>query len=121
MDLRSRLNTYLRRQATRFPPEHALRRWAAGVWAWYLARAGGYVAVPIHGEPIRLDVSFRSYPLDYEQEAVTAFLNLIVPGDVVWDIGANVGIYTLLAARETGRAGHVVAWEPSPATFRLLT
>jgi FkbM family methyltransferase len=79
------------------------------------------MVVPIHGEPIRLHVSFRSYPLDYEQKALSAFLSLIAPGDVVWDVGANVGIYTLLAARKTGPAGRVVAWEPSPATFRILS
>jgi FkbM family methyltransferase len=36
----------------------------------------------------------------------------IQPGDVVYDVGANVGIYTLLAAGVVGKSGHVTAFEP---------
>lgn len=34
------------------------------------------------------------------------------PGDVVYDVGANVGFYTVLVARLTGPGGRVVAFEP---------
>lgn len=37
---------------------------------------------------------------------------MIRPGDVVLDVGANVGFYSLLAARAAGKAGRVVAFEP---------
>ncbi len=40
------------------------------------------------------------------------------PGEVLYDIGANVGAYTLLAAVATG--ARVVAFEPSPANFAAL-
>ncbi len=36
----------------------------------------------------------------------------IAPGDCVLDVGANVGFFTVLAARRTGSAGQVVAFEP---------
>lgn len=42
-----------------------------------------------------------------------ALLGLLRPGDVVYDVGANVGWYSLLAARAVGPAGSVVAFEPS--------
>ncbi len=35
-------------------------------------------------------------------------------GDVVYDVGANVGFFTVLAARLVGTEGHVVAFEPVP-------
>jgi FkbM family methyltransferase len=38
----------------------------------------------------------------------------VYPGDVVYDVGANVGFFTLLAARLTGANGHVYAFEPVP-------
>ena len=44
----------------------------------------------------------------------------IRPGDVVWDVGANVGVYALLAARLLGDAGTVVAVEPGYANFAAL-
>jgi FkbM family methyltransferase len=38
----------------------------------------------------------------------------IKPGAVVWDIGANIGFYTLIAARLVD-TGQVIAFEPLPA------
>ena len=42
------------------------------------------------------------------------------PGRVVYDIGANVGPYTLIAAHRVGSGGHVYAFEPGYATFAHL-
>lgn len=41
-------------------------------------------------------------------------------GDVVLDIGANVGWFSLLAAKCIGRAGRVHAFEPRPQTAAML-
>jgi FkbM family methyltransferase len=46
--------------------------------------------------------------------------NAIEPGDVVWDIGANVGLYTKQFLGWTGTRGCVVAFEPFPPTFEKL-
>lgn len=48
------------------------------------------------------------------------FAREIQPGDVVIDVGANIGYYTLLAARRVGPTGHVYAFEPEPEAFALL-
>jgi FkbM family methyltransferase len=37
-----------------------------------------------------------------------------------WDIGANVGMFSLFAARIVGARGKAVAFEPSPDVFDLL-
>jgi FkbM family methyltransferase len=41
-------------------------------------------------------------------------------GDVVFDVGANVGVYTGLAAAVVGSAGHVYAFEPGPDNLSNL-
>jgi FkbM family methyltransferase len=45
---------------------------------------------------------------------------LVRPGMRVIDVGANVGLYSLLLSRLTGGSGHVVAFEPEPELFAAL-
>jgi FkbM family methyltransferase len=45
---------------------------------------------------------------------------LIDPGDVVADVGANLGYMTSLAAARVGREGTVLAFEPHPRAYELL-
>jgi FkbM family methyltransferase len=44
----------------------------------------------------------------------------VQPGEVFYDIGANIGVYTVLAAERVGAAGKVFAFEPHSATFARL-
>ena len=41
-------------------------------------------------------------------------------GEVVIDIGAHIGTYTVRAAKAVGKEGLVIALEPDPENFRLL-
>jgi FkbM family methyltransferase len=56
----------------------------------------------------------------YESDIQDVFSTVVRPGDVVYDIGANVGFLTLLAAKLVGPAGTVVAFEPDPASRAYL-
>ncbi|MFH1370996.1 MAG: FkbM family methyltransferase [Planctomycetota bacterium] len=55
-----------------------------------------------------------------ELEVQRAFCESVKSGDVVYDIGGNVGFYTLLASRLVGSAGKVVTIEPVPANLAFL-
>lgn len=42
------------------------------------------------------------------------------PGDVFYDVGANIGVFSLPAAHRAGSGGRVVAFEPHAATIATL-
>lgn len=44
----------------------------------------------------------------------------IRPGQIIVDVGANLGLYTVLLSRLVGPAGRVISFEPDPALFNLL-
>ena len=46
--------------------------------------------------------------------------NNVKPGEVFYDIGANIGVYTILAAYHAGPKGEVYAFEPHSANFTRL-
>ena len=54
------------------------------------------------------------------EPAARAMQSLLRPGDVMIDAGANIGLFTVLAAARVGSHGHVIACEPSSATMALL-
>jgi FkbM family methyltransferase len=55
-----------------------------------------------------------------ERFEVECWRGLIRPGAVVADVGANLGLFTLLAARSAGPEGHVHSFEPDPANASAL-
>lgn len=48
------------------------------------------------------------------------FKKVVKQGDIVVDVGASLGFYTLLAAKLVGEKGKVYAFEPEPTNYSLL-
>ncbi|WP_157838265.1 FkbM family methyltransferase [Mycolicibacterium aromaticivorans] len=57
---------------------------------------------------------------EWEPDLTRFIVNRLRDGDVFIDVGANVGYYSLLAARSVGVNGNVVAVEASPVMFDQL-
>jgi len=74
------------------------------------------------GHDYRLDPPlYASRPERYEPAVVAAIIDKVHEGSVVYDIGAHVGLVTLIAARRVSPgSGRVYAFEPSPEKFALL-
>jgi FkbM family methyltransferase len=56
----------------------------------------------------------------YEPKVSACLRELLQPGMVFCDVGANLGVFTLLAARQVGPTGQVFSFEPVPANFDVL-
>jgi FkbM family methyltransferase len=56
----------------------------------------------------------------YEVDRLAAFGEAICPGATVYDVGANVGIYMLLASVKAGPTGLVYAFEPVERNLHYL-
>ena len=63
---------------------------------------------------------WRARPCSKEPFTVAWLENSLKPGDVFYDIGANVGSFSLIAARSLRNEVTVVAFEPGYASFARL-
>jgi FkbM family methyltransferase len=65
-----------------------------------------------------MDAFEINYANSTEYNVLEKFLHELKPDDVVWDIGANLGIYSLLAAKR--QKVTIIAFEPHPTTVVRL-
>jgi FkbM family methyltransferase len=56
----------------------------------------------------------------HEPSEISLFEKLLRVGDVVVDVGANIGYFSLIFAQLIGTEGKVYAFEPSPVNYSLL-
>lgn len=102
------------------------RRWRPPVGLW---RLRGYASARLGGETIRFgDIvgtpdewwAIAAKRGRWERPVVDAFAAAVPAGGVVFDVGAWIGPYTLLASRLVGPGGRVFSFEPDPVARRLL-
>ena len=74
------------------------------------------------GMALSLDLqSEKDYWLGtYEVDLQAAVSDLVRPGMVAYDVGANIGYVSLLLARKVGKTGKVFAFEALPANLERL-
>jgi FkbM family methyltransferase len=81
-----------------------------------LLPAGAVVRIvrgPARGKRWIADSSTHGFWLGYwEPGNQRRFAAHLKPGDVVYDIGAHVGLYTLISSGRVGSTGHVNSFEP---------
>lgn len=57
---------------------------------------------------------------EYEEYEIDLFRAAVKPGMVLLDVGANIGIYSLAAAQQTGDRARIFAFEPEPSAMAML-
>lgn len=63
---------------------------------------------------------YRAYKAWSDRAERAILSELLTPGMTVFDVGANIGVYTRFIAEHVGRSGHVVAFEPESRNIERL-
>lgn len=104
--------------AGRYGVDHGMRPRTAGPTDWIKAS----MAIEINGKPVRFCVPnqraiFRVETIETKEPKTVEWIRNMPPESVLWDIGANIGIYSAYAAAY----GHqVVAVEADPGHTKAL-
>jgi FkbM family methyltransferase len=75
--------------------------------------------------PILVDIyeriqSYMYFIGEYERNETKRFIHSIHIGDVVMDLGANIGYFSLIASKRVGLNGHIYSFEASPKIYESL-
>jgi FkbM family methyltransferase len=107
----------------RFPVIGPGLRWASAkliprdALTWVQVQRGAAQGIWLRLNPRTGREYFNS---DVEPEVQAILLKYLRPGMIVYDIGANIGFFSLLAARLVGATGHVTAFEADPEIVARL-
>jgi len=63
---------------------------------------------------------FRYFERDYELNNINFINNYVTNGMTVIDVGAHIGLLSIVMAKKTGANGQVFSFEPTPSTFAIL-
>ena len=101
--------------------------WLLKLFARYTPSFQHYKVSLANGDYMYLDLredmcfgQFFDGCISGEQGTDLLFHRLLQKGDVVIDIGANIGYYTRIASKSVGSTGRVFAFEPSPNALSVL-
>jgi FkbM family methyltransferase len=74
-----------------------------------------------NGYSVKIPTRFINYfPSNYEEENFSFLTAHCKKGGVVLDIGAHIGLFSVIASEIAGNTGKVFAFEPSPSTTEFL-
>jgi FkbM family methyltransferase len=74
-----------------------------------------------NGYSVKIPTRFINYfPSNYEAENFSFLSQHCIKGAVVFDIGAHIGLFSVIASEIAGNSGKVFAFEPSPSTTGFL-
>jgi FkbM family methyltransferase len=122
---RDTLREHVRELEARLDDERGSRAGSTGLHGTYVGEGrmlisttwGGRLLVPSDDLSLMPElVAHGTYDVPF-----TSFVQRhIQPGDTVIDVGANVGLFTLLLAYQVWEHGRVIAYEASPRMLELL-
>jgi len=84
---------------------------------WVQVKKGPAAGIWLHLNP-RFEADYAGQ--NYEPAVEKALFSHVQPGGIFYDVGAHIGVFSLMAARLVGPRGCVFAFEPDPANLRRI-
>jgi FkbM family methyltransferase len=122
-----------RLEQLRLTPEQLIADFAASAEGKSRGPVSGEASAPVREQRVELDGfsilidandlvigAHLAQHQTWEPDVTRAIRTLLREGDTFVDVGANIGYFTLLAARQVGPRGRVIAVEPAPGNYALL-
>jgi FkbM family methyltransferase len=85
------------------------------------ALPGPRLPTHLHGQTVWLARDcWQTVYSRYEPHMASAIKESLPSGGTFWDVGANIGLFSLYASKIVGPGGRVLSFEPSPDVLTLL-
>ncbi len=75
-----------------------------------------YIKINLYKESILSRLIYNGF----EKDETDYVVSILSEGDIFIDVGANIGLFSLIASKKVGDKGLVISFEPSPTTFIRL-
>lgn len=93
------------------PKDRKIRLQSFGLEAFFVTRN--------YQDLLTFETTFNKGDKD-EENMLIHILDTLKPDDISYDIGANIGIFTVLMAKKVSQTGRVIAFEPETENYNAL-
>lgn len=120
--LRSIIPMWIRQRIQANPKLHGIARYCTAL----LLKTGGKIQAIQYGSASGVNLVIGEHITEvylsglYEPDVQAALVAHLRPGDVMYDIGASIGFFSLLGGKIVGQKGRVYSFEPAPHAFKIL-
>ncbi|HTB99262.1 MAG TPA: FkbM family methyltransferase [Ferruginibacter sp.] len=63
---------------------------------------------------------YKYFESDYELNNINFLHNYVEKGMIIIDVGAHIGLLSIIMADKVGATGKIISFEPTPSTFAIL-
>ncbi|MGC2064308.1 MAG: FkbM family methyltransferase [Thermodesulfovibrionales bacterium] len=134
MQIMSRIREYIgnsvlvpfyARYVRRLAALHSLYGLLWRVYCRMFGPSNGILRINAGGQTVNFYVHTQAFKeklmsFDGEIQLLNDFMEILKPGDTVWDIGAEIGLYTLFLSQVVGEQGNIIAFEPENSSYAKL-
>ena len=88
---------------------------------FFIKKTNRIINIKINFKKIKLyssgQIAELLYTSEFEKDILSIYSKYLKKGDIIIDVGANIGLYSIIAEKFIGKNGKIYAFEPSEEVF----